>query len=26
LTTSDVLWEPIIPYDHITPEWEGAYS
>jgi hypothetical protein len=26
MTTGDVLCEPTIPYDHITPEWEGAYS
>jgi hypothetical protein len=24
MTTSDVPWEPILPYNHITPIWEGA--
>jgi hypothetical protein len=23
---SDALCEPTIPYDHITPKWEGAWS
>jgi hypothetical protein len=26
MTTSDVPWEPILPYNHITPIWEGAQS